>query len=129
MWVGTAAGGIKGKSRQTSLFFRFAIDIPRSPADIPAPWQASSSHPAHAFFHGHEWIYATEIKKSFGNPQPGDVITLKDFRDRPLGTAIYNPQSQIVARRFSRRKQDLDLDFFTRRIGQGHRAPQTTRHR
>ncbi|MFT4177336.1 MAG: class I SAM-dependent rRNA methyltransferase [Luteolibacter sp.] len=72
--------------------------------------------PRARIFHGHEWIYATEIKKSFGNPQPGDVITLKDFRDRPLGSAIYNPASQIVARRFSRRKQDLDLDFFTRRI-------------
>lgn len=74
--------------------------------------------PRARIFHGHEWVYATEIKKAFGNPQPGDVITLKDFRDRPLGTAIYNPQSQIVARRFSRRKQDLDLDFFQRRIGQ-----------
>lgn len=69
-------------------------------------------------FHGHEWVYATEIKKSFGDPQPGDVVTLKDFRDRPLGSAIYNPHSQIVARRFSRRRQDLDLDFFTRRIRQ-----------
>jgi 23S rRNA (cytosine1962-C5)-methyltransferase len=69
-------------------------------------------------FHGHEWVYATEIKKSFGDPQPGDVVTLKDFRDRPLGSAIYNPNSQIVARRFSRRRQDLDLDFFIRRIRQ-----------
>jgi 23S rRNA (cytosine1962-C5)-methyltransferase len=69
-------------------------------------------------FHGHDWVYATEIKKTFGNPQPGDVVTLKDFRDRPLGSAVYNPQSQIVARRFSRRKQDLDLDFFQRRISQ-----------
>ena len=74
--------------------------------------------PRARIFHGHEWVYATEIKKSFGDPQPGDVVTLKDFRDRPLGSAIYNPLSQIVARRFSRRKQDLDLDFFTRRIGQ-----------
>ncbi len=74
--------------------------------------------PRARIFHGHEWIYSTEIAKSFGNPQPGDVITLKDFRDRPLGSAIYNPQSQIVARRFSRRRQDLDLDFFTRRIRQ-----------
>jgi len=72
--------------------------------------------PRARIFHGHEWVYATEIKKTFGNPQPGDVITLKDFRDRPLGSAIYNPESQIVARRFSRRKQDLDLDFFKRRI-------------
>ncbi len=74
--------------------------------------------PRARIFHGHEWVYSTEIKKSFGNPQPGDVITLKDFRDRPLGSAIFNPASQIVARRFSRRRQDLDLDFFTRRIQQ-----------
>ena len=74
--------------------------------------------PRARIFHGHEWVYATEIAKTFGNPQPGDVVTLKDFRDRPLGSAIYNPQSQIVARRYSRRKQDLDLDFFIRRIGQ-----------
>ena len=73
--------------------------------------------PRARIFHGHEWIYAGEIRKSFGDPQPGDVISLKDCRDRPLGTAIYNPHSLIVARRFSRRKQDLDADFFTRRIG------------
>ena len=74
--------------------------------------------PRARIFHGHEWVYATEIRKTFGDPQPGDVVTLKDFRDRPLGSAVYNPQSQIVARRFSRRRQDLDLDFFTRRIRQ-----------
>lgn len=74
--------------------------------------------PRARIFHGHEWVYATEIRKSFGDPQPGDVVTLKDFRDRPLGSAIYNPLSQIVARRFSRRRQDLDLDFFIRRIRQ-----------
>jgi len=74
--------------------------------------------PRARIFHGHEWIYSTEVAKAFGNPQPGDVISLKDFRDRPLGSAIYNPHSQIVARRFSRRRQDLDLDFFTRRIRQ-----------
>lgn len=74
--------------------------------------------PRARIFHGHEWVYATEVKKTFGDPQPGDVITLKDFQDRSLGTAIYNPMSQIVARRFSRRKQELDAEFFVRRIGQ-----------
>ena len=74
--------------------------------------------PRARIFHGHDWVYATEVKKVFGDPLPGDVITLKDFRDRPMGTAIYNPQSQIIARRFSRRRQDLDLEFFTRRIQQ-----------
>ena len=74
--------------------------------------------PRSRIFHGHDWVYASEIQKTFGAPEPGDVITLKDFRDRPLGTAIYNPESQIVARRISRRKQKLDSEFFERRIGQ-----------
>ena len=48
----------------------------------------------------------------------GDVISLKDGRDHLIGSAIYNSKSQIVARRFSRRKQDLDLDLFKRRMAQ-----------
>src|SRR6056297_2022936 len=72
--------------------------------------------PRARIFHGHEWVYASEVRKTFGHPQPGDVVGLKDFRDRPLGSAIYNPQSQIVARRFSRRRQELDREFFLRRI-------------
>ncbi|MGC6580710.1 MAG: class I SAM-dependent rRNA methyltransferase [Akkermansiaceae bacterium] len=74
--------------------------------------------PRARIFHGHDWVYASEIQKTFGDPEPGDVISLKDFKDRPLGTAIFNPHSQIVARRISRRKQKLDEEFFSRRIGQ-----------
>ncbi len=74
--------------------------------------------PRSRIFHGHEWVYSSEIQKTFGNPEPGDLVTLKDFKDRPLGVAIYNPQSQIVARRISRRKQKLDEEFFLRRLGQ-----------
>ena len=74
--------------------------------------------PRARIFHGHDWVYASEIRKLFGDPVAGDVISLKDYRDRPLGTAIYNPESQIVARRISRRKQQLDSEFFKRRIEQ-----------
>lgn len=74
--------------------------------------------PRARIFHGHDWVYASDIRKLFGEPKAGDVISLKDYRDRPLGTAIYNPQSQIVARRISRRKQKLDKEFFTRRVEQ-----------
>lgn len=72
--------------------------------------------PRSRIFHGHDWVYSSEVQKAFGNPQPGEVVSLKDFKDRPLGTAIYNPDSQIVARRISRRKQELDQEFFARRI-------------
>ncbi|HEY1052373.1 MAG TPA: class I SAM-dependent rRNA methyltransferase [Prosthecobacter sp.] len=72
--------------------------------------------PRARLFHGHLWVYATEIQKRLGDPKPGDVVSLQDVRGKPLGSAIYNPQSQISARLFSYRRQDLDLDFFTRRI-------------
>lgn len=74
--------------------------------------------PKARLFHGHDWVYGTEVRAVYGNPQPGDVVALKDQRDRFLGSAIYNPESQIIARRFSRRKQGLDADFFARRISQ-----------
>ncbi len=74
--------------------------------------------PRARIYHGHDWVFSGEVLKVFGQPEDGAVISLKDGRDRLLGSAIYNSKSQIVARRFSRRKQDLDLDFFQRRIAQ-----------
>jgi 23S rRNA (cytosine1962-C5)-methyltransferase len=68
--------------------------------------------------HGHDWVYSSEVLKVWGQPQDGEVIAVKDGKDRLLGSAIYNSKSQIVARRFSRQKQDLDGDFFHRRISQ-----------
>jgi 23S rRNA (cytosine1962-C5)-methyltransferase len=74
--------------------------------------------PRARILHSHDWVFSSEVLKVFGKPADGDVISLKDGRDHLIGSAIYNSKSQIVARRFSRRKQDLDLDFFTRRIAQ-----------
>jgi 23S rRNA (cytosine1962-C5)-methyltransferase len=74
--------------------------------------------PRARILHGHDWVFSGEVLKAFGNPADGEVISLKDGRDHLLGAAIYNSKSQIVARRFSRRRQDLDLDFFQRRIAQ-----------
>ncbi|HEY2680340.1 MAG TPA: class I SAM-dependent rRNA methyltransferase [Candidatus Udaeobacter sp.] len=74
--------------------------------------------PRARILHGHDWVFSSEVLKVFGNPADGDVISLKDGKDHLIGSAIYNSKSQIVARRFSRRRQDLDLDFFQRRIEQ-----------
>ncbi|HZJ38596.1 MAG TPA: hypothetical protein VFD18_05440, partial [Chthoniobacterales bacterium] len=74
--------------------------------------------PRARIFHGHDWVFSREVLKTFGDPTDGQVISLKDGKDRLIGSAIYNSKSQIVARRFSRRRQDLDLDFFRRRIAQ-----------
>ena len=74
--------------------------------------------PRARILHGHDWVFSGEVLKAFGNPVDGDIISLKDGKDHLLGSAIYNSKSQIVARRFSRRRQELDLDFFQRRIAQ-----------
>src|SRR2546423_4875655 len=74
--------------------------------------------PRARILHGHDWVFSSEVLKVFGKPVDGEIISLKDGKDHLIGSAIYNSKSQIVARRFSRRKQDLDLDFFKRRIAQ-----------
>src|SRR5438105_7336838 len=72
--------------------------------------------PRARILHGHDWVFSGEVLKVFGTPADGDVISLKDGKDHLIGSAIYNSKSQIVARRFSRRRQELNLDFFQRRI-------------
>ena len=67
-------------------------------------------------FHGHDWVHDNEVLKVTGKPEDGAVVGLKDQRDRFLGSAIYNSRSKIPARRFSRQRQDLDADFFRRRM-------------
>ena len=74
--------------------------------------------PRARIYHGHDWVYTSEVLKTWGKPTDGSVITIKDGKDRLIGSGIYNSKSQIVARRFSRQKQELDLDFFQRRISQ-----------
>src|SRR2546423_805885 len=80
--------------------------------------------PRARILHGHDWVFSSEVLKVFGDPADGDVISIKDGRDKMLGSAIWNSKSQIVARRFSHRRQELDVDFFKRRITQaaGYRA-------
>jgi len=74
--------------------------------------------PRSRILHGHDWVYGSEILKTFGDPADGGLVSIRDGRDRLLGTGMYNSRSQIVARRFSRQRQELDLDFFRRRLGQ-----------
>jgi hypothetical protein len=96
-----------------------ALDVERWTLDVCSDFMAGIVvKPRARILHGHDWVFSSEVLKVFGKPADGDVISLKDGRDRLIGSAIYNSKSQIVARRFSRQRQDLDLDFFKRRIAQ-----------
>src|SRR5207302_9394552 len=90
--------------------------------------------PRARILHGHDWVFSSELLKVFGNPADGDVISIKDGKDRMLGSAIWNSKSRIVARRCSHRRQDLDTDFFKRRMEQAveyraHRGVNAGLHR
>ncbi len=74
--------------------------------------------PRARLFHGHDWVYGTEVLSVSGEPEDGGVVLLKDRKGKLLGSAIYNGKSQIVARRYCKQKQALDDDFFERRIEQ-----------
>jgi 23S rRNA (cytosine1962-C5)-methyltransferase len=94
------------------------LDVERWPFDVAQSMAGIVVKPRARILHGHDWVFSSEVLKVFGKPTDGDVISIKDGKDHLIGSAIYNSKSQIVARRFSRRKQDLDLDFFKRRIAQ-----------
>lgn len=65
---------------------------------------------------GHPWIYQTEIERVEGEFSPGDVVDVADHRGRFLARGYINPRSTIAVRIFTRRPEEIDRDFFRRRI-------------
>lgn len=60
---------------------------------------------------GHPWAYASDVKELLPHDADGQPVELKDSRGRSLGAGLYNGQSQIVWRRFSRDVEPLDRGF------------------
>lgn len=67
--------------------------------------------------HGHPWVYANEVQKLLAPEFDGQAVTCRDGKGFLLGTGIYNSRSQIVWRRFSREKEELDGDYLRKAIG------------
>jgi 23S rRNA (cytosine1962-C5)-methyltransferase len=65
---------------------------------------------------GHCWIYAGEIAAIHEKAQDGDAVEIFDHRKRSLGIGLLNRKSQIAVRRFTTQKEELDKDFFRRRL-------------
>lgn len=69
---------------------------------------------------GHAWVYANEVNTGvtpLKGLEPGDLVTLCDHRERPLGLAFSDPHALICARLVSRdADQVIDEAFFRRRL-------------
>jgi len=57
---------------------------------------------------GHPWVFANECEQLLPAAHDGEVVECRDPKGRFLGTGIYNSKSQIVWRRLSRDRVELD---------------------
>src|SRR5713226_3780024 len=70
----------------------------------------------HRLYAGHCWVYAGEIDRITSDPKDGDAVDIRDHKDRFFGRGLLNTNSQIVVRRFTTQKEEIDRTFFARRI-------------
>ncbi|PYI81868.1 MAG: rRNA large subunit methyltransferase I [Verrucomicrobia bacterium] len=83
---------------------------------------------------GHPWIYQGSILRLTQPASEGDVVQVKDHRQRFLGVGFYNPKSRINVRVLAPERVAVDRAFFEQRIraALGHRQkhlPQATSFR
>ncbi len=64
---------------------------------------------------GHPWIYRTDVVDV--SAEPGDVVEVRNARQRVLGRALFSDQSQITLRMVARGDVDVDEAFWRARIG------------
>lgn len=60
---------------------------------------------------GHPWVFGNECEQLLPESHDGDVVECRDRTGRLLGTGIYNSKSQIVWRRLSRDRVQLDEGY------------------
>src|SRR5205814_5501956 len=80
------------------LFACWTLDVGRWTLDVDLSMAGIVVRPRARILHGHDRVFSSEVLKIFGDPADGDVISIKDGRDKMLGSAIWNSKSQIVAR-------------------------------
>jgi 23S rRNA (cytosine1962-C5)-methyltransferase len=65
---------------------------------------------------GHPWIYAGEILRVTEQLADGELVQVKDHRQRLLGTGFFNSKSKIHVRVLSTERIEVNENFFEERI-------------
>ena len=65
---------------------------------------------------GHPWVYHGEILRLTQQPADGELVQLKDHRQRLLGIGFFNSKSRINVRVLSPERVDINPSFFEDRI-------------
>jgi len=68
---------------------------------------------------GHPWIFANEVDRVEGEPEPGAIVEVYFFDGKFAGKGYFNRQSQIMVRLLTQdRKAEVNEEFFIERIRQ-----------
>ncbi len=70
----------------------------------------------HRILSGHLWVFSNEILRMEGNPKTGEVVFLYNHGGLFLGIGFYNSQSLIALRLLSTKEEDVNAEFFQRKI-------------
>lgn len=65
---------------------------------------------------GHPWVYHTSILRMTAQAGDGELVQVKDHRQRLLGVGFYNSRSRINVRILDRDRVEVDQKFFEERI-------------
>jgi 23S rRNA (cytosine1962-C5)-methyltransferase len=65
---------------------------------------------------GHPWIFSGAVARIEGEVLPGDVIEVFSKEGQFLGIGHLNPNSQIIVRLLTQKKEAIGNDFFKKRI-------------
>jgi len=63
----------------------------------------------------HLWVFANEIKRVEGAPQPGDLVRVYQ-QGKLIGSGMFNPRSLIAVRLYSRQDEELNEELIIRRL-------------
>jgi len=65
---------------------------------------------------GHPWIFNNEVEKIVGPVTAGDIVEVYYADEQFAGRGYINPASQIIVRLLTRKKEDINADFFLLKI-------------
>ncbi len=67
---------------------------------------------------GHPWVFGNEVRIIEGAVVPGDIVDVHDFKNNYIGSGYINPNSKILVRLLTREHEEINRDFFRKRIRQ-----------
>ena len=98
-----------GGEAPSQLFFP-VVKMDSAPTVILKPGEADR------VVAGHPWIYAGEISRVTRPPADGDIVQVKDHRQRFLGIGFFNSKSKIHVRVLAPERTEVNEAFFETRV-------------